>query len=397
MAVASAMDGVKQGLDLFAELLLYHAQLCRAVHLAAETDCDRAAYRNAFKALIDIVRYSEVPGASNSAVESRQCTTARLVRDTASPHHSLVTQFFRWQARGYAAWNGGRGLVGEAQHATFCTLREQARDRESGSTAADPGSARFEVRTGGHEHQRDTLRSNGVDAPWRETTADILDRAGSALLAVWPSYYHLYLVVDDGADRQALTEIAELTEAVLNERQKSLFTRSRRERPVLRCRPMPLPQVALKPLLYSSYLNKPFKYFDFIHEHVSARSADFKDRVGRPPDMLILEMAREALAHLALTIRMDPGRLESSDQVYRMFLRVLEVALFLERHIIVVPLAGTADVFKTEYGGECAWLERLERDCLPDPANGDQHAEQIFYRYYPHVKPILDRLARSQG
>ena len=83
---------LKDGLDLFAELLLYHGQLCRACYAAADSACDRAVYRNAFKALIDIVRYSEVPDVS-AAVESRQRATARIVRDTgvASPSTGAQT------------------------------------------------------------------------------------------------------------------------------------------------------------------------------------------------------------------------------------------------------------------------------------------------------------------
>ena len=122
-----------------------------------------------------------------------------------------------------------------------------------------------------------------------------------------------------------------------------------------------------KPLLHSCYLNKPFKSLRF-HARARRRPQRLVSRSGFNRRLRIAEpeMASEAVAHLALTIRLDPGRIESGDQVYRMFLRVLALALFFERHTIVVPLARTVDEFRKEYVEARAWIDRLERDCLPE-------------------------------
>src|SRR5262245_48555601 len=187
----------KDQLDLFAEMLLYLSQLSRAFFASASEECDRTVYRNAFKALIDVLRYGESGGFAGSAPQTRHDMTQAICRNRSSPFHPIVLRFLAWQAQRFSPSADARSLIGEALYTAFVTLRDRARDLEATLAGSEKGPTRYEVLALGNEYQRDTLSPGGVGRAWQEAAERILAACADSVRAVWPSYYHLYVVMGD--------------------------------------------------------------------------------------------------------------------------------------------------------------------------------------------------------
>ena len=368
---------LKDDLDRLSDVLRPYAQLTGA--LAADRR-DRHAHHKAFNAFLDVVRLAATPDAP-----TREETRRRLLAEPRSEQASVVERFALWQRRGFDPARADAGLVVDANRIAFAALEELGRALAARLVAA-PAPRPFELPSRADAPHYDRVAPSAFVPAW-DVVAKRLLAAHADVITVWPSYYHLYVVVADGAARAA-EELVPVIADVVRGTEYALFTTRARVAPIERCRPLILPASVLGPLLWSCYLNKPFKYFDFRREPTFARpGAAVAATLAEPPDEMLTVMAREAACHAALTLRAEPGRLESRDQVQRAFLRIMQLRLFLERRTLVVPLAATSDVVRQHCPDSAAWVDGLARD--------GGSPREAYERWFPAVRRTLDGLLRT--
>lgn len=378
-------ERLKNSLDVFAELLFNYFLLSRALFCNKLHGYDRAVYHNAFKGLIDILRYGQTTTGDAFTMKTRYETIQENLNNETSSLNSIFTQFMTWQAKHYSPALLNTELIIKSFYIVLTSINTLGRLINKEISEISEAPPLFETLYISDEHQSDTPPSypNKVSLIYYQK---LVEDGRGVVKAVWPTYYHIFMIIENDIDERELEEVIYRINSIIRSCQIDIQkTRL----------PMLISIDMLRPLLYSCYLNNPFRYYDFLNEKVYSNNPNLKDEINEPPSFLLIAMAKEVLSHTLVNARKDIKRMKDSYEIYRLALTAVRLKIFFNLQKIIIPLSGVYDFYNQTYPNESDWIKSLKEECLTNSITGKANLERLFYRYYIKIKTILDSVAEN--
>lgn len=383
------LELLKLRLDQSAEVFRCYHRLSHAA-LRAKSGHDRFSCRETYKGLLDIVRYGRPDLTPESEIPSRRAAARQIQAGGDSRLAEIAARFEVWESANYASRSFEPFLFPQCSFDAFSRLRALARASNQLIDQLKPGGTGFSVERLSDGFPREALEARSVDPGWKAAAAEKLAALGAPVVGAWPSYYHLYVFLQAGTDEKALAELSEEALRILDLCAPRSARNPPGRDPLGRCNLLMLPIEALKPLLCSCYLNNPFKYYCFRGERVYSAGGGLEQLAQEPPHAVVSAMAAEAICNFPLNLRVDWARNGRPSQVYRAFLRVMRLKLFIEERRLVLPLASTPDAYLEAGSTGQEWLQSMKLELSEKADGGGAAAAEMFHRYYPKVKAALD-------
>ncbi len=377
---------LKNRLDTLAELLFCCSHLSKAL-FKPQAGADRTTYYNFYKLIVDVERYVAGDFTENGlSTASRDATIQRVLTDETSSFHHVFSSFARWRQHHYEPALLEPQLLIDACHGVFLRIHAFSAIIRKSLTIFENDETRVDTITRADHTGFDIVHASEMTtAPAHLYQAMLGINDNAAVKCVWPSYYHCYVVLSDDCDLGSLQSAINAIKVLIGTYENDLPYHCGFHRfPIL------IPENTLAPLLYCCYLNKPFKYDDFMHERIYVHNAAFTKQLRRAPDDLQQAMALEAVSHSSLKIRMDPGNLTSSYQAYRIIAGILRLEIFFKTGKIVTPLSAATEIYEDVFPAKRAWAATIRNACLTTRITDSRALEEIYYMAYPTVKTILD-------
>jgi hypothetical protein len=242
----------------------------------------------------------------------------------------------------------------------------------------------FEVDNLDGANNENPLHPISIEPQWNMVSEEILRICSSSAKGVWLSYFNIFVLTHNAIDEC----LPELTEAVT-----AIFRKHNLKLPQLYRFPVILTEDMFRALLCSCHLGNAFLYYDCFYNKTLCKGNMDSYHVIEPPQSVLFNMAREALSIQSINIRQSDKRMLNIHGLFRMILKTLRLKVFFCVEKIIVPYERVFDYYVHAFPEDAKWMLCLKHDTQGNRDLGAQKKEELFNRYYPKIRSLIDGMS----